>query len=1065
MKSLISFFIKYSTWATVIKIFVLIFGLIALFNIKTSFFPELEPNIININIVFPAASPEEIEEGVIQKIEDNLKGVKGIDRVTSVARENTGSITVEVFRSYNTDEVLDDVKNAVDRINSFPAGLEPVVVSKSNGAEFAISFAIYGTEDLYALKNVAKRVENDIRTIPGISQLSITGYPAEEIVAFVKEAELRRYQIKFDDISRAIRNANIEISAGSIKTDNEELLIRIQQKNYYAEKLQDIVIKSTPDGKIVTLKDVADIRNTWSENPQKTFVNGKRAVVFTVQKVFGENILEITDNIKQYIDNFNKRNDIYKAEVLDDFTFILKQRINTLLSNGIQGAILVVLSLAIFLNIRLAFWVALSIPFSFMGTFLLAYLFGITINAVSLFGSIIVVGILVDDGIVISEQAFQKHEEGMKPFRAALEGTIQVLPSVVFAVLTTVVMFLPFFFMDGRQGANMRDMAFIVIVSLLFSLLEAALLLPSHLAHSNALVPNSKVSKLRIWLDNLLLYPRDVLYMKTVNFFINHKPLAIGVVIFVTVITIGGLGSGIIRATFFPFVDGDSFNVVVTMQSGTRENITEAVLDRIEKAAWEVNEELKKQRADGKDVILRVVKNVGVGDFTLRGPLATGILASSSNEGNVQIVLLNGEERNFEAFKISNMIREKVEPIYGAENVVYGGGSFFGKPVSISLISQNFEELEFVKEKIKEGLRNMPDIGDVTDNDPSGLREIRISLKENAYLLGLTNLEVARQIRQGFFGDEIQRLQRGDEEIKVWTKYNIEDRSNLAKLEDMRIRLQNGSEIPLREIADYKIERGRIVINHIDGKRQITIEAELKDLNQDVPPVLAKINDEILEPLLAKYPSVSVVESGQKREIFKFGRSARTGLSIAFVVMFLLIVLSFRSWMQAFVVISLLPMGIIAAIWGHYIQNMPVSTFSAFGLIALIGIFVNNAIVLINTMNDYLKKGKDFMDSLMSSAKNRFRPILLTTITTALGLLPLLAERSLQAQFLIPMAISVAYGLLLGSFFILVLLPVYLIFLNDFRRFVYWLRYGVKPTREEVETAVIEEKNIVKYMN
>lgn len=1065
MKDFLSFFIKYPTWATVIKIMILAFGFVALLNMKTSFFPELEPNIINMTIIYPGASPEEIEEGVIQKIEDNLKGVKGIDRITSVARENSGSITVEALRSFNIGEVLDDVKNAVDRISSFPIGMEPVVVAKSNGAEFAISFAIYGTEDLYSLKHIAKKIEDDLRAIPGISQVSISGYPREEIVAYINETDLRRYQIKFDDVARAIRSANIEITAGSIKTSAEEMLIRVQQKNYYAENMQNIVVKALPDGKLVRLFDVAKIENTWEEVPQKTYVNGKRAVLFTVQKVFGENIIQISDDINKYVIDFNQKNKIVKAEVIDDFTKTLRQRIDTLIVNGAQGALLVIIFLALFMNARIAFWVALSIPFSFMGTFLLAYFLGVTINAVSLFGSIIVVGMLVDDGIVISEQVYQEYEKGEVAFLAALKGALQVYGSVIFSVLTTVVMFVPFFFMDGRNGASMRDMAFMVITALTFSLFEALILLPAHLAHSKALHQDRKISKFREKLDSILMIPRDILYVNTVKFFIKYKLMAMGVIIFLSVVTIGAFAGGFIKATFFPFVDGDSFNIAVTMPAGTREDVTESILNKIEKAAIEVNKELKKQRGDGQDFILATVKNVGIGDFASRGPAGGSATISSSNEGVVQIKLLDGEIRDFESFKISNLIRDKVGPIYGAEKVTFGGGSIFGKPISISIVSPNFEELEIVKRKIKDGLRNMSEVGDITDNDPSGLREIKITLKDKAYLLGLTNLEIARQIRQGFFGDEIQRLQRGEDEIKVWTRYAQEERQSLGKWEDMRIRLTNGSEFPLKELVDYKIERGRVVVNHIDGKRQITIEAELKDQNMEVPPILNRINAEIVNPLLAKYPSVSTVESGQKREILKMARTARTGLIVGFVIMFLLIVLSFRNWLQSIVVILLLPLGLIAASWGHFIQSAPVSIFSAYGIVALIGIFVNNAIVFINNLNDQLVAGLSFEDAILDSAITRFRPILLTTVTTVLGLLPLLAEKSLQAQFLIPIAISIGYGLLFGSFFILVILPVLLYILNDLRRFAFWIKTGKKATREEVEPAIIEEGKIKYYMS
>lgn len=1064
MKSLVTYFIKYPVWAYVVKLIILIFGFLALTNMKTSFFSELDSNMISISIVYPGASPEEIEQGVIQKIEDNLKGIQGVDRYSSASRENVGSIGIEVFRSYNTDEVLLDVKNAVDRINSFPVGMEPPVVAKAPATEFAISFGIYGVDDLSSLKTVAKKVEDDLRSIKGLSQVSISGYPAENIVAYVNEFKLLSYNLSFDDIARALRSANIELTTGAIKTEDEEIIIRMKQKFYYAESLQDIVVKALTDGRIIKLRDVARIENSWEESPNKSFINGKRAVIFNVNKIKGENILDITEATKKYVINFNKNNSQYKAIIIDDFTLSLTQRIDTLISNGSQGAILVILGLALFLNLRLALWVAMSIPFSFMGMFLVGYMFGITINVISLFGCIVVVGILVDDGVVIAEQIYQNYEKGMKPFKAAISGVMEVLPSVVFSVLTTVVMFTPFFFMDGRSGAGMKDMGFVVIFALIFSLIEAAIILPSHLAHSKAL-KEKEHNKIRVFLDKLLAYPRDVFYKKSLIFMIDHKLIALAIMISLTMITAGGFAGGFIKFTFFPFIDADNFEVKLTLPAGTREHKTEEIAARIEKAVWEVNEELKSKREDGKDVVEIVVKTIGTGPATFRGPMGGGADAGNSNDANVKVVLLNGEERNMESFKISNMIRDKVGPVYDAETLLFGGGTIFGKPVSFSLLSPNLNDLDEFKISLKEQLDGMEEIGNITDNDVLGLREIEIKLKDKAYLLGLTNLEVARQIRQGFFGDEVQRLQRGNDEIKVWVKYALEDRATLKNWEDMRIRHSNGNSYPLSEIADYKIIRGKTVINHIDGKREVTIEADLVDQNADVPPILQRINDNFLNALFAKYPSVSLTESGQRREVLKMANTAKTGLSIAFVMMFFLIVLSFRSFSQALIVLALLPLGIIGAVWGHFFQSTPVNIMSIYGMIALIGVIVNNSIVYINTFNGYLKDGMSYHEALVGSGINRFRPILLTTGTTVLGLLPLLAEKSLQAKFLIPMAISVAYGLMIGSFFVLVFLPVLLVFLNDIKRLLKWVWTGNKPTREELEPAIKEELKIKYYLD
>lgn len=1068
MNKFVEWFIKYPTWANVIKILVFFFGIVSLFSMRSSFFAELESNIISIQITYPGASPEEIEKGVIQKIEDNLKGIKGLDRYTSRSRENIGDITVEVFRGEDIEQVLQDVKNAVDRINSFPVQMEPIVVAKLPATEFAISFGVYGVDNLSTLKNVARDIENDLRAIEGLSQIEISGFPEQEIVAYINENIMRKYGLTFDMVSAAIAGSNLDLSAGKIRTQEEEIIIRLEEKNYYAELFQDIVVKALPDGTLIRLRDIADVKNTWAEEPQKTYINDQRAVVFRINKLIGENILDIAEIVKEYVKDFNEKNPNYNAMILDDSTIPLRGRIDTLIQNGSIGAMLVVLSLALFLNIRLAFWVALSIPFSFFGMFIMANAFGLTINVLSMFGAILVVGILVDDGIVVAEQIYQNYENGDKPFNAALKGTLEVLPSITFAIITTVAIFIPFFFLEGRQGASMKDLAFVVIFSLIFSLIEAAIILPSHLAHSKAIRNNGEKTKLQQFfkkvrekLNKILLYPRDVYYAKSLKFFLNFKILGIAIIIFLTVVTFGAIRNGVIQATFFPFIDGDSFEVVLTMPPGTRANETESILKKIEQGAKRVNERLKSERADGKDVIEKLIMNVGRAKSGAFGAVNIG----TANQGLLNVVLLDGEVRDMRSYDIASMIREEVGPIYEADEVIYGQSSLFGKPISISLLSPNLNDLNKAKNELKEGIAQIPELGDVTDNDPKGFREIKIKLKPQAYLLGLNDLEIARQIRQGFFGAEVQRLQRGQDEIKVWVKYDDEQRSSLGNFEEMIIRLQNGNQYPLDELIDYKIERGKTVINHINGKREITVEADVVDASLEVPPLLSKVENEVLAPILAKYPSVKRAESGQKREILKTARSSRTALPIALFAVFFLIVLSFRSYLQAVAVLLLVPFGFIGAAWGHYIHDLPLNIFSAYGIIALIGIIVNDSIVFINTLNKLLSEGMSFKDAVFKTGILRFRAILLTTVTTVLGFIPLLAEGSIQAQFLKPMAASVAYGLLVASFFTLIFLPIFLAAFNNLRVYSIWLWTGTKPTQEEVEPALKEQNMIKKLMD
>jgi multidrug efflux pump subunit AcrB len=1027
-------------------------------NMKSSFFPERESKNINISVVYPGASPEEIETGIVQKIEDNLKGVQGVEEYQSTSQENAGSIIVEVQEEYDTDEVLVDVRNAVDRVSSFPAGMEPPVVSKRPAIEFTYSFALFGDVDLETLKKTAQEVEDDLREIPAISQVEISGFPATEINVALDEDVMRRYQLTFQQVVNAISAKNRDLSAGKIKTETEELLIRYEGKEYYADQIQDVIVKTNSDGSVVRLNEIAVVEDRFSEEPQRTFVDGKPAVVVTVNKIYGENTLEIAEAAKNYEQNFNGKYPNISAAMIDDATESLRGRITLLLENGAIGVGLVILSLALFLNWRLAFWVAMSLPFSFLGMFLMAYFFDITLNVISLFGCIVVVGIVVDDGIVVGEQIFQNYEDGMKPYRAAIRGTLQVLPSVTFAILTTVVAFLPFFFID-TPGPRISDMSFVVIFVLLFSLLEVIVILPAHLAHSKALRQDIEKSKIRAKFDKLVNYPRNKIYKNFLHYSMKHKAIPIAFSVFFFLITAGIMGGGILKTTFFPNIDSDNFTIKIELPSGARENQTNSVLQKIENTIVEVNEELKETENTEEDLVIRVVKNIAA------MPSGWGVSETgNANVGNLQVFLQSEEVRTIPALTIASMISERVGPLPEVDKAEFGSTSFFGKPISIPLMGRDLNDLQAAKKELKQQLQGITELRDVTDNDPQGLREIEIELKDKAFILGFNQLSIASQIRQGFFGEEVMRLQRGSDEVKVWVRFTEDYRSSIENFENMRIRDGQGNSYPLSELVDYKINRGSIKINHLDGMREITVEADTKDPKAEVPKIISEINENILNPILSKYPTVKTTASGQAKRIEKLSKGLII-LPVAFILMFFLVSLSFRSPLQAILVFALIPFGLMGAMWGHVIQGMSFNVMSFYGTIALIGIIVNDSIVFINTFNDNLKEGQKLNDAIYNAGIMRFRPILLTTVTTVAGLLPLLSETSIQAQFLIPMAISVAYGLLIASVFILLLLPILLMLLSKTRKGLYWLKTNESTDPEQLEPTIIEENMIKKYLN
>ncbi|WP_299670625.1 efflux RND transporter permease subunit [uncultured Polaribacter sp.] len=1059
MKKIITYFIKYPVAVNVIIIAFIIFGFIGAFSMKSSFFPLVDSQLIRITLAYPGASPAEMEEGVVLKIEDNLKGIVGVERVTSVSSENSASVNVEVEKGKNIDIVLSDVKNAVDRVPSFPSGMEPPVIAKVESIRPTISFTISGENvSLKALKQYARNVENDIRGIEGISQVEISGFPEEEIEIAVRENDLRAYNLSFTEVANAVRNSNILITGGNIKTADEDYLIRASNRSYYGIELQNLIVRTEANGNIIRLKDIATLRDTWSETPDRLYYNGNLAIDITVSNTNNEDLISSADRIKEYIDKYNQQQQNVQLSVTSDRSITLNGRTKLLIENGVVGILLVLFFLALFLNVRLAIWVAFGLPVAFLGMFIFAAQFGVTINVLSLFGMIIVIGILVDDGIVIGENIYHHYYDlGKSKIRAAIDGTMEVIPPIVSAILTTIIAFSTFFFVDGRIGSFFGEVSTIVLLTLSVSLIEALIILPAHIAHSKALDrkklengEDKKTNKLDAFFnkvnkraDTLLSNFRDTYYVPFLKFSLNNKIFIFCLFIATLLISFSALEGGIIKSSFFPRVASDRIQISLNMPQGTNEKITDSVISFIEEKVWLINKEYSAKQTGDEDVVENVIKRVGPG----------------SANATLNVNLLPGESRDFSSPEITNAIQKLVGKVYGVESLVFGsGGNFGGSPVAVSLLGNNITELKAVKAELKQELENNPLLKDVTDNDPAGIKEVRIKLKDNAYLLGLNLQSIMSQVRFGFFGFQAQRFQRGQDEIKVWVRFDKKDRSSIKNLDDMRIITPTGTRVPFSEIAMYTIERGDIAINHLEGKREIQITADLKDLETSETDILDNIKTVIMPEILSKYPTVSPMYEGQNREAKKTTDSVQLVGPIILLLIYIVIAFTFRSYSQPILLIIMIPFSMIGVIWGHYIHNFSIGILSFLGIIALIGIMVNDGLVLIGKFNSYLKEGLKYDEALIKAGQSRFRAIFLTSLTTIAGLAPLIFERSRQAQFLIPMAISIAYGIAIATILTLVMLPLMLAVSNTIKVQIKWLRTDKKITKEEVERAIIESK-------
>ncbi len=1041
MRKVISYFIKYPVAVNIVVLAFAIFGIVGIGSMRSSFFPLVDSNLITISVVYPGASPYEMEQGIVLKIEDNLKGIAGIDRYTSVSSENSATITVEVEQGLDLNEVFPDVKNAVDRVPSFPSGMEPPIVQMVESTDEALSMVITGNDvELKTLKEISRQVENDLRGLPGVSQIELAGFPDEEIEIAVSEDLLRAYGLTFNQIANAVATTNILVTGGSVKTSSEEYLIRARNRAYYADELDRIVVAATENGKQVFLRDVAKITDKFSENPNRTLYNGQPAIQLRASSTNSEDLLNVADQLLAYSEKYNATHDNVEIVVARDRAKVIRQRTELLTENGIIGIALVLFFLSLFLKPRLAFWVAFGLPISFLGMFIFANSLDVTINVLSLFGMIIVIGILVDDGIVIAENIYHHYEMGKNRVQAALDGTLEVIPPITSAILTTLVAFSTFFFLDGRIGDFFAEVSVVVLLTLSISLIEALIILPAHVAHSKALSPGQRTYIFNKKADQFMGWMRDKLYGPALAFFIRHKFFGFSIPIAMLIITIGAISGGLIRITFFPSIASDAVRITLNMPQGTNEQITDSVISIIEDAAWKVGEEFTEKQTGNTPVVESIIKQIGPG----------------TANATLTVNLLPGEARDFPSPLIANAIEEETGPMFGIEKLEYGSGSNFGgKPVSVALTGDNIEDLKGATQALKDELRDNPKLINLSDTDPEGIKEIKMKLKENAYLMGLNLNEVMSQVRSGFFGRQVQRFQRGQDEIKVWVRYTREERSYLSNLDKMRILTPSGQRVPLEEIADYEIARGEVAINHLEGRREIRIEADLKNPKESATEILTEIRTEIMPRIKAEFPTVTDIYEGQNREAGKVTGSAGAVLPVILFMIYAIIAFTFRSYSQPLLLLLLIPFSLIGVAWGHYIHGFPINILSFLGIIALIGILVNDGLVLIGKFNSYLQEEEiDFDEALLKAGKSRFRAIFLTSLTTIAGLAPLIFETSRQAQFLIPMAISISYGIAVATFLTLFMLPLMLSLGNGIKVLAKWLWTGQKPDKREVERVV-----------
>jgi multidrug efflux pump subunit AcrB len=1126
MRRIIQFFIERPLWTNAAIVVVILFGGWSAANLNRSFFPELDPNRIIVTVAYPGASPEEMEEGVSIKIEQAIKGLQDIEHIDVISEENVAQLSIVAEQDADMEELLNEVENAVNSINSFPQGAEKPIIRRLKAGTMSSNVAFVGvtvknpeTTSKLQLTEIANQVESDLLATKVITQIIMQGFPQKEISIEVSENSMLRYGILMDEIATAVNLRNIDITAGTIRGNLQESNIRAKARSSEVDDIADIILRTSPSGEKIRIKDVADVKLTYAEGSQESTFNNRPSISFQIQKTTDEDIAAISSALRSYKEEFNERYEDFSFEIYFEFNEMLNDRISLLTENGLFGLILVLVALGLFLNIKLSSWVAFGIPFSFLGMFIFGYWYGITINMISLFGMILVVGILVDDGIVIAENIYSHFEKGKPAAKAAIDGTMEVLPSVFTSVLTTILAFSVLLFVEGLE--MMREMAFVVIACLAFSLFEAFFVLPSHLASKKVLTKNPTIkfntwagvalvivalgviyygASLMVHASNFIttLYPfliiivgfiifysgytaskleqivrkqtekliywlRDMFFHDTVSFLTSEKGVggfnvrrvAFFIPMIFTFSTIGLLSSGKIGATFFPSIPPDFFNIEVAYTPGDSKQKTQDFMHLASRILYEENQRIMEE--EGDTLLSYFTSTIG----------STMNLGQIGNHAGMINVYYDGENTKTPVDTLINRIIRRVNATFEgklAKAFFVGGFNRFGADVEFGLSSENNKELEMAKSFFMDELRRKEGIQNVKDNSPPGRSEIHLNLLPQAEFYGLSKSEVLNQIRSGFFGREAQRLIIGKDEVRVWVRYPKADRSSIENLRNMRIKTVTGSAVPLHQIAELSIMRSPESLKRRDGERQIKVDA-----TSMYPDSVAKYNTDITENILPKvsqlFPSVSFTKMGQ------FERSQKTGNSMLYITMIMLVVmvivisLHFTSVFQAFLILLVIPAGVAGAILGHGIVGIPVSILSAFGMIALLGVLINDSVVFLDRYNQLILEGKKSSEAAYEAAMSRFRPILLTTITTVAGLLPLIAEKSMQAQFLIPMAVSIAFGVLFGTLFILAFFPAAILFGNDVKKFFAWIWHGKVPKTSEIETALIKQREIDEKRN
>ncbi|HQX50348.1 MAG TPA: efflux RND transporter permease subunit, partial [Planctomycetaceae bacterium] len=1028
MASLVRWAIRQTPAMNTMLVAVLVMGIFSAFSLRREVFPQFELEIILVSVPYPGASPDEVESGICQKVEEAIRSVDGIKKVTSVAGEGTGNVVIELRSDVrNVQKILNEVQSQIDRIPSFPDLAEEPDVQQITIRNKAITVGVIqensdAVDAEMQLREISEQVRDDLLLIPQVSQAEIMGERKFQIDVEIPEKTLREYGLTLADVSRRIRVRNLELPGGTIRDRGETYLLRGKDKRVLGTEIAAIPLITRVDGVVLTVGELGQVRDEFVDTTSISRINGMPGLAIDISAASREDLLGMADAVKDYVKQ-KKLPPGYSFTTWSDSSTEVRDRIDLLVRNGMQGLILVFVILALFLDLRLAFWVALGIPISLLGACIVLWQFDQTLNMLTLFSFLIALGIVVDDAIVIGENVYAHRQMGKTPMQAAMDGTIEVVPSVFSSVATTVFAFMPMFFVSGIMGKFFAVMPLAVIAILTISLLEASMVLPCHLAYDSG-----KPSPLTIGLNRFTNFFLNSfinrIYQPLVVFCIQNPAITFSSAITILLLTSTLVLSGKVPSIFFPKLDAPEVMATIMFPDGTPSRVTEAATERIEKAIQQINKEYSTTE---HPLVLATHRMVGL--VVEQGAPGGGQRTEGSHAGSVYAQLVDSGVREKTSDEIVQRWRQLVGPIAGVETLTYGSQSRGpgGKPIEFKLLApaQDMKLLEAAIEETKQKLSTYTGVFDVADDSRPGKWELQLREKPNAVAMGVPLESIARTVRASYYGEEVMRLQRGRHEVKLMVRYPEEDRKSLARFADIRVDGGDGVQRPITELADVSISRGFSEINRIDQKRSITISSDINEKEGNAKEIVKDLQKTFMPELMKKYPSLRIRWEGQQEQDTESIRSLGIGFAVALIAMYVLLTIEFTSYGQPMVVMAVIPFGIVGAILGHWFLGLPLTLFSILGLVALSGVVVNDSIVLVDFINSVVRSGIPLEQAVTEAGQRRFRPVLLTSLTTIAGLLPILSETSFQAQLVIPMAASLCFGLMTSTVLVLILVPTF----------------------------------------